>query len=107
MEPGRRCYRLVGDVLVQRTVGEALPAVERNKAGLDGLLATLRAQLEARQRALQEFQDRRGDGGGGLGCACACLCVHLPLCAEQCACVRVCLCACVCGAPFTSTVAAA
>lgn len=29
MDAGRKCFRLVGDVLVERTVGEALPAVTK------------------------------------------------------------------------------
>jgi prefoldin subunit 2 len=31
LEPSRRAYRLVGEVLVERTVGEVLPSVEKNK----------------------------------------------------------------------------
>lgn len=34
VEPSRRCHRLVGGVLVERTVGEVLPALEKNKAGV-------------------------------------------------------------------------
>ena len=30
VEGGRRCFRLVGGVLVERTVKEVLPALERN-----------------------------------------------------------------------------
>src|SRR3990167_788945 len=29
----RKCYRMVGGVLVERTVGEVLPAVKRNRDG--------------------------------------------------------------------------
>ncbi len=29
MDTGRKCFRLVGDVLVERTVGEALPAITK------------------------------------------------------------------------------
>jgi prefoldin subunit 2 len=31
MDAQRKCFRLVGGVLVERTVGEVLPAVSRNK----------------------------------------------------------------------------
>lgn len=31
MERGRRAYRLVGDVLVERTVAEVLPSITKNK----------------------------------------------------------------------------
>lgn len=35
MDPSRRCYRLVGDVLVQRTVAEVIPAIKQNEEGLN------------------------------------------------------------------------
>lgn len=31
LEPERKCFRLVGGVLVERTVGEVAPAVQRNR----------------------------------------------------------------------------
>eukprot|EP00803_Ostreobium_quekettii_P003054 evm.model.scf_177.1 EVM.evm.TU.scf_177.1 scf_177:226-534(-) len=34
MEPGRKCFRLMGEVLVERTVGEVLPAVRKNHDGI-------------------------------------------------------------------------
>lgn len=34
LEPGRRCFRLVSGVLVERTVGEVLPAVRKNLEGV-------------------------------------------------------------------------
>lgn len=33
MEPSRRCFRMIGGVLVERTVGEVKPAVEKNLQG--------------------------------------------------------------------------
>jgi prefoldin subunit 2 len=69
MEAGRRCYRMVGDVLVERTVGEVLPAVRRNREGLEGVVGALSRQLEERQRELSAFAARYkisvGAGGGG------------------------------------------
>lgn len=35
MEVSRKCYWLVGDVLVERTVGEIIPAVQQNEQGLE------------------------------------------------------------------------
>jgi chaperonin cofactor prefoldin len=35
LEAGRRCFRLVGGVLVERTVGEVAPAVSRNREALE------------------------------------------------------------------------
>jgi prefoldin subunit 2 len=34
LEPERKCFRLVGGVLVERTVGEVLPAVRKNRDGV-------------------------------------------------------------------------
>lgn len=34
LEGSRRCFRLVGGVLVERTVSEVLPAVKENQAGV-------------------------------------------------------------------------
>lgn len=46
MDPGRKCFRLIGDVLVERTVGETLPAVEKTRANLDLMIASLQTQLQ-------------------------------------------------------------
>ena len=37
LEPGRRCSRLVGEVLVERTVGDVLPAVQKQRENLLGV----------------------------------------------------------------------
>ncbi|KAI8475086.1 MAG: Prefoldin subunit-domain-containing protein [Monoraphidium minutum] len=58
MEKDRKCYRMVGDVLVQRSVAETLPAVERNKAGLDSIIVKLKEQVEKQSAAIQEYQDK-------------------------------------------------
>lgn len=58
MDPGRRCFRMVGDVLVERTVGEVLPAVRRNREGLEGVVRSLARQLDERQRELAQFQNK-------------------------------------------------
>jgi hypothetical protein len=35
LDASRKCFRLIGGVLVERTVGEVLPAVTRNKEGIE------------------------------------------------------------------------
>lgn len=79
MEPGRRCFRLVGGVLVERTVGEVAPAVTRHQEALEELIGKLGAQLEEKKAALAAFQEKfqirvKGEaaqegkeGGGGAG----------------------------------------
>lgn len=56
MESERKCFRLVGGVLVERTVGEVLPAVKKNKEGLEQVLAKLREQIEEKNKELSAFQ---------------------------------------------------
>ncbi|PFH33080.1 prefoldin subunit protein [Besnoitia besnoiti] len=42
----RRCYRMVGGVLVQRTVGEVRPALEEHKQKVDATLELLEKNFE-------------------------------------------------------------
>ena len=37
LDTSRKCFRLVGDVLVERTVGEVLPAVKKNRDNLSSV----------------------------------------------------------------------
>eukprot|EP00878_Enallax_costatus_P006547 GHUV01006864.1.p1 GENE.GHUV01006864.1~~GHUV01006864.1.p1 ORF type:complete len:148 (+),score=44.73 GHUV01006864.1:465-908(+) len=58
MDKTRKCYRMIGDVLVERTVAETLPAVMRNREGLGNVMKQLQTQLETQQKALAEFQQK-------------------------------------------------
>jgi prefoldin subunit 2 len=42
----RKCYRLIGGVLVERTVGEVRPKIEANKENLLGFLNKMAEQLK-------------------------------------------------------------
>jgi prefoldin subunit 2 len=56
MDAGRKCFRLVGEVLVERTVGEVLPAVKKNKDNIETAINALQQQLELQKKDLSEFQ---------------------------------------------------
>lgn len=58
MEPERKCFRLMGGVLVERTVGEVLPAVNRNREGLEMLIAQVGKQIKAKNDNLLAFQEK-------------------------------------------------
>jgi len=58
LDPARRCFRLVGGVLVERTIKEVIPAVEQNLAGIDDVIGKLTEQLKKRQVATNEFQQQ-------------------------------------------------
>eukprot|EP00697_Spironema_sp_BW2_P011750 gnl/Spiro4/27586_TR13724_c0_g1_i1.p1 gnl/Spiro4/27586_TR13724_c0_g1~~gnl/Spiro4/27586_TR13724_c0_g1_i1.p1 ORF type:complete len:188 (+),score=57.52 gnl/Spiro4/27586_TR13724_c0_g1_i1:74-565(+) len=67
MEPSRKCFRMVGGVLVERTVGEVLPAVQRNRDGLHDAVTNLTAQLNRVELEVIAFAKKHDIklGGGG------------------------------------------
>ena len=50
LDPKRKCFRLIGGVLVERTVEEVLPAVEKNRDGLQQVIEKLMAQMRGEQK---------------------------------------------------------
>ncbi|CDO99064.1 unnamed protein product [Coffea canephora] len=56
LDPSRRCYRMIGGVLVERTVKEVLPAVQRNKEGLLEVIARLNEALEKKKKEIADFE---------------------------------------------------
>lgn len=81
LDPSRRCYRMIGGVLVERTIKEVLPAVQRNKEGLEEVIARLNETLEKKKKEIAQFeskykirirkpdQDDKDDGGRKEGSA--------------------------------------
>jgi prefoldin subunit 2 len=66
----RKAWRLVGDVLVERTVETVIPEVEKNKEKLSGVVENAKQQLENKAKEMREFEKRynirikeRNDGG--------------------------------------------
>ncbi|XP_034020818.1 prefoldin subunit 2 [Thalassophryne amazonica] len=58
VDPSRKCFRLVGGVLVERTVKEVLPALENNKEQITKIIESLNAQMQAKGRELTEYRER-------------------------------------------------
>jgi prefoldin subunit 2 len=58
MEASRRAYQLVNGVLVESSVGEVRPTVEKNRAGLAELVVKLQAQLKEVAADANAFQER-------------------------------------------------
>ena len=57
LEGGRKAYRLIGGVLVEKTVGDVLPSVSTNYEGIKEICSTLENTLknkDAEQRAFKE-----------------------------------------------------
>ena len=58
LDPTRRCFRMIGGVLVERTIQEVLPAVQRNKEGLEEVVARLNEGLEKKKKEIAEFESK-------------------------------------------------
>ncbi|XP_041949278.1 prefoldin subunit 2-like [Alosa alosa] len=57
-DPSRKCYRLIGGVLVERTVQEVLPALESNKEQISKIVESLNTQMQAKRQELNEYRER-------------------------------------------------
>ncbi|XP_029436496.1 prefoldin subunit 2 [Rhinatrema bivittatum] len=58
VDQNRKCYRMVGGVLVERTVKEVLPALENNKEQINKIIESLNTQLQTKGRELNEFREK-------------------------------------------------
>lgn len=58
LDPSRKCYRMIGGVLVERTIKEVLPAVQRNMEGLKEVISQLNEALEKKKQKLLEFETK-------------------------------------------------
>ncbi|XP_013414903.1 prefoldin subunit 2 [Lingula anatina] len=56
--PERRCFRMVGGVLVERTVQDVLPALTANKEQIAKLIETLTHQLEVKGKEINEYRSK-------------------------------------------------
>jgi len=58
VDESRKCFRMVGGVLVERTVGTVLPALSSNHEQLTKLAEVLSQQLEAKGKDLQDYREK-------------------------------------------------
>ncbi|CAD6256694.1 unnamed protein product [Miscanthus lutarioriparius] len=70
LDPSRRCYRMIGGVLVERTIKEVLPAVKRNKEGLKRKKKEITEfELKYKIRIRKADNDAEDEGGKKEGTA--------------------------------------
>ncbi|XP_076457479.1 prefoldin subunit 2-like [Babylonia areolata] len=55
--PDRRCYRMVGGVLVERTVGDVLPTLTTNKEQMSQFVETMGKQLESKGKEINAYRE--------------------------------------------------
>ncbi|XP_022913221.1 prefoldin subunit 2 [Onthophagus taurus] len=56
VDGGRKCFRLVGGILTERTVKEVLPEVEENKTKLEELSKIFHEHLIAKAHEIYDFK---------------------------------------------------
>ncbi|KAI0638401.1 Prefoldin beta-like protein [Trametes polyzona] len=55
-EPDRKCFRLVGGVLVERTVKDVVPALKTNRDGIQKVISSLVEQYKSRDEEFENFK---------------------------------------------------
>lgn len=58
VEGDRKCFRMIGGVLVERSVKEVLPALRKNKEQITGVVTKLKEQLTAKGKEVNEFREK-------------------------------------------------
>ena len=53
---GRKCFRLINGVLVERTVGDVVPALETNAEGLRSVLEGLVKEYKKKQEEMDKWK---------------------------------------------------
>lgn len=56
VDGNRRCYRSIGGVLVERTVNEVRPAVEKNLKNIEEIIKKLSDELREREKVTDDFR---------------------------------------------------
>ena len=60
VDPKRACFRLIGGVLVERVVGDVLPALGTQRDQMKGLVETLNKGIEAKGMEINEYREKHG-----------------------------------------------
>jgi len=57
VDSGRKCFRMVGGILSERTVNEVLPELQHNKTQIEAVIEKLKVQLTERGQELNKFRE--------------------------------------------------
>ncbi|XP_064099154.1 LOW QUALITY PROTEIN: prefoldin subunit 2-like [Macrobrachium nipponense] len=60
VSPDRKCFRMVGGVLVERTVNEVLPALTNNRDQLTKVIDSLNEKLVSKGKEVNEYKEKHG-----------------------------------------------
>eukprot|EP00116_Pleurobrachia_bachei_P014053 sb/3474315/ len=59
-DPSRKCYQLVGGVLVERTVQQVKPNLQNNNSKITSLINSLDKSLEVKSKELMDYKEKHG-----------------------------------------------
>ncbi|KZS94115.1 Prefoldin [Sistotremastrum niveocremeum HHB9708] len=54
-DPARKCFRLIGGVLVERTVGDVVPDLKTNRDGIKAFVENLATQYKSKEEEFVTF----------------------------------------------------
>ncbi|KAI8797144.1 prefoldin subunit 2 [Biomphalaria glabrata] len=60
VDASRKCFRMIGGVLVERTVGVVLPGLISNREKMKEYTESIRSSLEAKGKELNQFRETHG-----------------------------------------------
>eukprot|EP01063_Lacrimia_lanifica_P005145 TRINITY_DN12960_c0_g1_i1.p2 TRINITY_DN12960_c0_g1~~TRINITY_DN12960_c0_g1_i1.p2 ORF type:complete len:143 (+),score=92.74 TRINITY_DN12960_c0_g1_i1:88-516(+) len=63
LEEDRKCFRLIGGVLVERSAKEVKPALKGNIEQIEKVIATLTNNANAKQKEIQDFIEKHRIAG--------------------------------------------
>ncbi|WVQ82796.1 hypothetical protein IAT38_004928 [Cryptococcus sp. DSM 104549] len=59
-DPSRTCYRLIGGILVKRSVSDVVPTLETNFSGIKEVLESLMKSYKAKEVEFEEWREAAG-----------------------------------------------
>uniref|UniRef100_A0A7S3LPW2 Prefoldin subunit 2 n=1 Tax=Aplanochytrium stocchinoi TaxID=215587 RepID=A0A7S3LPW2_9STRA len=66
LDPQRKCFRLINDVLVEQTVGETLPTISGNMENMRTVIQTLKQKLQEKEKEADDIFKDVGQAGANL-----------------------------------------
>ncbi|KAK9897399.1 Prefoldin beta-like protein [Cystobasidium minutum MCA 4210] len=57
-DPDRKCFRMIGGILVQKTVKDILPQLQTNYQGVQSVIEQLSVTYKKREQEFEEFQKK-------------------------------------------------
>ncbi|KAK9466907.1 Prefoldin beta-like protein [Lipomyces arxii] len=56
LPPTRKCFRMIGGVLVERTVSDVIPALQQNQQGVESVLDQLMKEYKKTEDEMKKWQ---------------------------------------------------